>query len=197
MYNSGWCLFQFNSNSDRGSSIPFRFQFRPTKYRPNSNSILIPIPSTDFSLQFNFDSNSANTGAVHKLCYAEEGRGVWPRVTIGLFSELSQSKFWPTVLHGGRGAVKNCPFWRNIIYGWPPESFIVCQKNWPDVRFAYCPSMCAWLSCLASHGKYVESCKLSPGVARYTCYRNSIYLCGVCSLVTTWPNGWIACCLRS
>ncbi len=42
------------------------------------------------------------------------GGGVWPGVTIGFFSYLSQSEFWLKVLHGGRG-VKNCHFWHNII----------------------------------------------------------------------------------
>ena len=45
-------------------------------------------------------------GAVHKSCYAEGGRGVWPSVTIGFFSYLSQSEFSSKVLFGGGGVVR-------------------------------------------------------------------------------------------
>ncbi len=43
------------------------------------------------------------------------GRGVWPDITVGFFSYLSQSEFRPKVLHGGGGG-QNFKFLRNIIY---------------------------------------------------------------------------------
>ncbi len=58
---------------------------------------------TEYSLSIDVQLNEKVLGAVHKLCYAEGGRGVWPSVTIGIFSYLSESKFLPKVFHGGGG----------------------------------------------------------------------------------------------
>ncbi len=88
---------------------------------------------------------SESSGAVHKLCYAGGG-GVWPSVTIGLFSYLSKSEIWPKVLHGGTGGgVKNGQFWRNIIYGWPLMPPHHRGQPWGGMQ-QYVISFCRWAS---------------------------------------------------
>ena len=63
------------------------------------------------------------------MLHRRAGGGVCPSVTIGFFSYLSQSGFWPKVLHGGRGGVKNCQIWRNNLWMAPMVCLIVYQLS--------------------------------------------------------------------
>ena len=58
------------------------------------------------------------SGAVHKLCNAEGGRGGLAKRYYCIFLLFKSIRILTESVTWGEG-VKNCTFWRYIIYGWP------------------------------------------------------------------------------
>ncbi len=88
------CRSHQKCNSADGSSPTLSARWDTQDlYTPRRHSLDLPSFPLLQTRQF-FHVNRESYGAVHKLCYAEGGRGgVWPSVTIQFFSYLSQSEF--------------------------------------------------------------------------------------------------------